>query len=468
MSRRDLPAWLRANEIADLLRLSVPIAISRLSWMLMSLTDAIVLGQNAPEELPYVLNAWLPIGIFLGFGMGILLGVQVLTAELSGRGEVDQSGRIFRRGLMVAIGLGAAMLMLLYPLAGPLFELLFVTLAPDAAATTDAATIASETASATRILALGLPAFMLTVVASLYLEALRRPILATVTMYIGAVVNLVLDLAFVAGWWGLPQLGADGVAIATTGTRWILVIVFAVMIVRYTPALRPSPPAPRGEFSRQMQVGLGTALSNVAEWGGFNATYVIATWIALSANVIYGYATQVMGAAFMIYLGIGTATSVRVAEAYGRGDMDGVRDASRLGVAATIVAGAAVGMLIWFFREPIALALVREDAIVGGVVIAGALVALMWLVAIGTLFDGLQATASMALRAQGVVWAPTLLHLASFFVLMLPLGYWLGLTLGRGAQGMLEAAVITLILAGFAQFFLLEWKTARHPKMRAV
>jgi MATE family multidrug resistance protein len=56
MTQRAWPAWARASEILDLLRLSGPIAVSRASMMLMGLTDAIVLGRMAPEELPFVLN----------------------------------------------------------------------------------------------------------------------------------------------------------------------------------------------------------------------------------------------------------------------------------------------------------------------------------------------------------------------------------------------------------------------------
>ena len=99
---------LRAADIFDLLRLSVPIAVSRLAWMLMGMTDAIVLGQVSGQEheLAFVLNSWLPLGVSLGFSMGILLGVQVLTSEMVGRGEGDKSGRIFRRGMKLAVGLG--------------------------------------------------------------------------------------------------------------------------------------------------------------------------------------------------------------------------------------------------------------------------------------------------------------------------------------------------------------------------
>jgi len=38
------PAWARPRDILDLTRLAVPVALSRASFMLMGLTDAIVLA----------------------------------------------------------------------------------------------------------------------------------------------------------------------------------------------------------------------------------------------------------------------------------------------------------------------------------------------------------------------------------------------------------------------------------------
>lgn len=469
MQRRGLPAWARASEIIDLMRLSIPIAVSRLAWMLMGLTDAIVLGQIAPEELPYVLNAWLPLGVLLGFSMGILLGVQVLTAELSGQGREAETGRIFRRGLVFALVLTAAMMAATLPTMEAFFRWIFITIAPPRElGDMSAEVIVREVTAVTNILILGLPGFLMGTVCSMYLEALRRPLLVTVVAYGMVALNVLLNLVFVAGWFGMPQMGAEGVAWATTITRSASILLFGVFIVWLTPAFRPSPPAPADEPGRQLAVGTGTAISNVAEWGGFNATYTIALWISAAVNVVYGYATQVMGTAFMIFLGIATATSVRVAEHYGRRDIAGVRDASRLGVAATLIAGLLLGGLMWILRGPISAGLVDASAVIEGVPIAATLMALFWLVALTTTFDGLQVTASMALRAQGVIWLPTALHIGSFFILMLPLGYHLGLTLERGARGMLEAAFIALLVAAISQVVLLEWKTARTLKARAV
>lgn len=472
MTQRAWPAWARASEILDLLRLSGPIAISRLSWMLMGLTDAIVLGQvkGQEHELAFILNSWLPIGITLGFGMGILLGVQVLTSEMVGRGEEHMSGRIFRRGMVWALVLGVAVSAIVYLVAAPLFNLLFVEINPneDISELMSPQEFATETAHITQILSLSLLGFMISTVCSYYLEALRRPLIVTITSYLGVGINLVIDLALVLGWWGMPQMGGEGVAWATVGSRWAITIALIGFALWLTPALKPSDAGPGNEGARQLKVGGGTAVSNVAEWGGFNLTYTIAAFISVAANAVYGYSVQVMGFCFMFFLGIGTATSVRVAEHYGRGNMQGVKDASRLGVAATFVLGVLLSILIYVFKDGLALLLVNNEASIDGTMLAAAISSLLIYAALAVTFDGLQATASMALRAQGIVWVPSAIHLASFFLLMIPLCYVMGVSMGRGAKGMMEAVTITLLVAGVLQWALLEWKTARREKRHAV
>lgn len=465
-----LPAWVRPADIVDLLRLSVPIAFTRMSQMLMAVTDAIVLGQHAPGELSYILNSWLPMGVSLGLGLGVLLGVQVLTSELLGLGREKESGRVFRRGLWTSLWLGVLLMSVVYFSADALFTWLFVDIAPptDVVAEVDPHTVASSVASVTRILSYGLLGFMLSTVCGYYLEALRRPLLVTGIMYFGVLVNAGIDLALVGGYWGFEQMGAEGVAWATTGSRWLITLLLLGAVLVLTPALKPSSAGPEDEARRQLSVGTGTAVSNVAEWGGFNLTYVIATWISLAANSVYGYSVQVMGLCFMFYLGIASATSVRVAEAFGRRNVAEMRDAGRLGVAATILMGIGLGVVLVLFNDTLAGLLVRKEAVIEGVQLAPAIAGLLLMAAVATMFDGLQATASFALRAQEIVWLPSLIHIGSFFLVMLPACYWLGIVQGRGAQGMMEGVIVGVFTAGILQTMLLEWKTARQPSRRAV
>lgn len=446
MTKREWPAWARLSDILDLLRLSTPIAVSRAAFLTMLLTDTIILGRNAAEEVPYILIAWFPISIVVGLSMGLLLGVSVLTAELAGKGDAANSGRIFRRGFLIALGCGVVAAFTVNVSADSLFTFLRFE-----------GEFHAGVRDVARILSFAMLANLLNAASTFYLEALRRPMLVSITMYIGVGINLIFDLALVSGMWGFPQLGARGVAMATTGTNVFLFVVLLGMVFFLTPGFKASAKAAVGEATRQVKVGLGMAVSNVAEFGSFNFTHVMAGWIAVSAATVYGMVFQVIAAAFMIFLGLGTATSVRVAERFARGDAEGVVNASRLGVVTCIVAGliAALGMVI--FQEQIAATFLQRDEKIEGVLVFPVLANLVGFAAFMLVFDGLQNVASLASRARGLSWLPTSIHLGSYILVMVPLAYVLGIHWGRGVRGMMEAILIASILAACAQLIVLEF-----------
>ena len=251
--RFKAPAWAQPAQVADLLRLSIPVAFSRMAVPVMSVTDVVVLGRMAQLEVPYIANGYLVVSVGLAVGIGLLQGIQVFTAELSGVGQQHNTGRVFRRGLWIGLLLGVIFTLVNLALARPVFTALGFS--PE---------IVAGAVSASVILGWGLVWHMLSMACSFYLEALRRPGIVTVIMYAGVVVNLLFDLAFVAGWWGFPQLGADGVAWATTGTRIFLSLVLLGCVFAFTPGFRKSAPAPKNEWRRQNSVGAGSAVANAA------------------------------------------------------------------------------------------------------------------------------------------------------------------------------------------------------------
>jgi multidrug resistance protein, MATE family len=402
-----------------------------------------------------VLNGWLPNGVFMGLGMGLLLGVSVLTAELNGSGRGEETGRVFWRGVGVSVLYSAVATLIVVVIAEPLlrlfgFETAFVTAAGEA----------------TRILAYGTLAHMIGMAATYYLEALRRPNIVTAISMTAVIFNLVMDLVLV------PQYGAAGVAWATTASRYLIAILGLVAVLALTPAGRIFSrriAGPAGEFARQFQVGLGTGVANVAEWGAFNMTFVIATLVSNDAGTVYGLAVQFMGVIFMIYMGMGTATSVRVAERFGRGDTIGVREASRLGVVASLIVGGTLALLLWTFRDAVAVvSLNAGENVEEGARLVPLLSALLAAAAVVTIFDGLQGVGAMALRAQNVVWTPTVIHVGSYIVVMLPLAAWAGLATDLGVWGVMLGVAAASVLAGAGQVFVLEWVGARRARPQAL
>lgn len=450
MAQAAWPAWARASEIIDLLRLSGPIAVSRMAVMLMSVTDAVVLGRYTTNELPLILNAWLPIGIALAVGMGVLQGVQVISSELSGVGAWNDTGRVLRRGIWMALGFGLVSTLVCWVIADWLYQALKFD-----------AEVAQGAAKAARILALGLVGHMVSVGCMLYLEALRKPNLVTRVMLGAVAFNACLDLYLVAGLFNGPALGYEGVAWATTITRYVLTAALIIIIARVTPGFKPSAPAPADEAKRQATVGLGATISNVAEFSAFNFTFVIATWISLEAATAYGMAIQFIGVTFMAFLGIATATSVRVAEHFGRKNPLGIRESSRLGVAAAIVLGLSLTVFMLAFNDTLASWTLAVDPTSGDATARRLLAMMISLAAFVILFDGLQVVGAYALRAQEIVWAPGAFHLGSYYLVMLPGAYWLGVVQQRGALGVMEAVIAATVLAGALQVGYLEYKTTR-------
>ena len=113
----------------------------------------------------------------------------------------------------------------------------------------------------------------------------------------------------------------------------------------------------------------------------------------------------------------------------GRGDRSGVRWAGWVaaGVAAVYMAGLAVVFALapaWFTR------LYTTDAAVLAVAVPALLVC-----AVAAVPDGVQTVFIGALRGASDVWPATALYVVAFWIVMVPLGYWLAVPRAMGAPG---------------------------------
>src|SRR6476659_5532780 len=75
------------TELAELLKLSGPVVISRLGIMAMGLSDAIVVGRYSATQLGYHALGWAPSSVAVTMAIGLLTGVQVMTARAVGAGR---------------------------------------------------------------------------------------------------------------------------------------------------------------------------------------------------------------------------------------------------------------------------------------------------------------------------------------------------------------------------------------------
>jgi MATE family multidrug resistance protein len=434
--------------LAELLRLAGPVILSRLGIMVMGLTDAIVVGRHSATELGYHALGWAPTMVVLTTAVGLLFGIQVLTARRVGEGRRDEAGTVLRRGIVYSLWLGVGSGALLFALGPALLHAL--RLEPD---------LADGASRALQIFALSLPTYLVAVACSLFLEALSKATPSMIAMWLANGVNLALNLLFVPGESFVPG-GAVGSAWATFGARTALMLMLVAYIVTMPDAralgVFRRPVRDRSAEIEQRRIGYAAGASYFVEVAAFAGMSVVAGWLGGLAVAAWSVVLNVSAIIFMGPLGIGAATAVLVGRAYGARDARGVVRAGFLGLASAGVLTFVVALVVWPGARLISELYATDPALVALAAPAMALAALFFVA------DGLQVVAASALRARGDVWVSTIMHVISYALIMLPLGWWLAHPAGLGLNGIVWSVIIaSLVSAGFlvGRFALL----ARRP-----
>ncbi len=426
-------------------RLAGPVVAARLGIMVMGLTDTIVVGRHSAKQLGFMALAWAVTSPVLSSSLGLLSGVQVMTSRAVGEGRTAGAGAALRRGVVYAAWIGVAAALVQAAAGPPLLQALGLK-----------GGLAQGATQPLIILAASMPSFAIGAAAASWLEGLGRTTPPMYLMWAANLLNLAVDLVLVPGAFGLPALGAAGAATATLSARTFLAITTLAYIALMKDAGRFAvfrrPPPSRAEAIEQRRIGYGAAASGFFETTAFASMNVVAGWIGPLAVAAWAVVLNMAALVFMVPLGLATATAVMVARAFGADDRAGLKRAAGIGFAMTALFGAAVGLAIWPAATLIAPLYTADAATV--VLAAGALA----LSCVFFLPDGLQVVAAQALRARGDVLVPTLTHLASYILVMLPLGYALALPLHLGLTGVVVAVIVaSYVSAGLllGRFWLL-------------
>lgn len=419
--------------LSELLKLAWPVVLARLGIMTMGLTDAIVVGHYASRELAYHSLAWAPSSVVLTTAVGLMMGVQVMTARLLGEGRKDEVGAVLRRGMVYALQIGVVSMIALMAL-GP-FGLHHMGLEDG---------LGEGASPVLMIFALSMPAYLISVAAQFFLEGLHRPKAGMVAMWVANAVNLGLNLLLVPDILGLGLHGAQASAWATFGARMALAIFLVIFILRLPEArawgVFSKPKRDKAVEREQMKVGFGAGSSNFIEVGAFAAMTLFAGQLGAAETASWAVVINVSAIVFMVPMGLSSATAVLVGRSYGAGDKAGVMRGGLAGVGVVTVLAFIIAIGLWLTAPLVVSAYTTDPAILA--IAAPALV-------LATLFfvaDAQQVVAAQANRAAGdVVW-PTLMHLLSYGVIMIPLGWWLAHRIG--VDGLVWSVIVASLISG--------------------
>lgn len=435
--RHESAATSRASTRASLrtlLALAAPVVLSRLLMMMMGLVDTIVVGHHGAHDLAALALGWAVTSPILMAGIGLLQGVQIVSARYYGAGDLRSAAAVLRQGLWYAAFLGIVFATLVIAFIHPALALLRQP--PE---------LTEAAANAATILALSMPMSLAATAAAMFLEGLSRPWPGMIVMLIANVVNLALNLWLVGGGYGVGPLGAVGSACATFGAR-VALIVLLLAYIFWGPQARVlgvrAKMVPAGPIGGELRrIGYAAGMSQFAEAGAFAAMNFIAGWSGALAVASYAIGLNVLSMAFMLPMGLSAATGVLTSQAVGAGSRPNALYAASLGLKTTFVVCLTVEALMALFAQPLAGVYAAEADL------RAAAAPLLMLAALTVLPDGLQVVAAAALRALGINWFPTISHFIAYLGAMIPLGVFLSWNLRHGAAGLIEAIIIASFLS---------------------
>ena len=411
----------------------------------MSLVDTIMVGKLGEEELAGMAIGSTTFFFTLMIFSGVLYAVSPLVANAIGAGDKERVPRIVRQGFFVAAIAFVPAFVFFWNV-----ETLLRWMGQKEQ-------VVQLSSQYLRAISFGLLPALMTVSLRGFLEGIShaRPILFISLVGVGC--NIVLNDALMFGRYGLPALGLVGTGIASSIVYtliFLITISYIYLCHRDYQIFRNLHRLDRDVLAELARVGVPICLTVAFEGCMFTlGTYMMGLFSG-EANQLAAHqiALQSASFAFMIALGIGLATCVRVGNFTGAGDREGARRAGRVGIATVVVAMIPSLLAFAFLGRKIVglyidLTLPEHETVIAYGIVFLQIAALFQIV------DGLQVVASNALRGLKQTRAAMNLTLVAYWLIGIPaclgLGFWVGLE-GRGIWfgltiGLAAAAVMLTV-----------------------
>lgn len=429
-----------------MLKLAGPLVLAELGWMSMGVVDTVMVGHlpYSAEAIGAVSLGTVLFYVIALFGGGILLGLDTLVSQSFGAGDIEDCHHSLINSLYVVLPMTPVLMALVW-FSIPLLPRYGVNPA---------------------VLALTVPFLKAVIWSTLplllyfafrrYMQGMNivKPIM--IVLVTANAVNLAGNYVLIYGHLGMPAMGVAGSGWATCISRVYMAVCLFGYIVYYD--WRHKTNLHKADFAfdierirELLRLGLPAASQMSIEIGIFTLATIVIGRLQPAALAAHQIALNVSSVTYMVPLGISSAAAVRVGQAIGRRDPHA---AARAGWAALILgvgfmSCAAVAFVL--FPQFI----VRVYSADPEVMKIG--VKLLVVSAIFQIFDGIQIVASGALRGAGETKIPMLTYGIAYWLIGLPLGYYLCFNRGWGATGIWAGLCFSLILIG--SFLLMVWKS---------
>lgn len=249
------------------------------------------------------------------------------------------------------------------------------------------------------------------------------------------IINIVLNYILIFGKMGFPAYGILGAGIATLISRIYMAVVFLI-IFKINPLFKSTFERLKTtlihkiEIKKLFHLGFPISMQMLLEVTAFAFSNIMAGWLGVISLAAHQVAAVLSSMSFMLVLGVGSATTIRVAHQFAAKNKKGLMMAANASIHIVLVFMCIMAVLFYAFRNYFPLLYTDDYQVIK--LSATLLVA----VAFYQIFDGLQVVMVSILRGLGDVKHAMIYSFIAYILINIPIGYLLAFSLKLGTVGL--------------------------------
>lgn len=423
----------------ECLTLALPVMLTQVGQVSVNLFDNIIVGKLLGADA--LASVSLGNAVFFSMfvlALGFSFAIPPLVSEAQSRGDHKTINSVFSHGFVINMTVGVVLMGVL--LLG--LPLLYHSGQP--------AKIVPDTVHFLGIMAVSMVPFMAFQTLREVSEGLSYTIGVTKATIFANIINIVLNYVFIKGLWIFPEMGVKGSALASLIARIFMVVFlyyvllkekktrqyikdFSLRIQVFTKAM----------FEKMVRLGFPTALQMFFEVTAFAGAAFICGLISAHDIASHQIALSMASFTFNLCIGFSVASTVMVGKKLGEQNFVELRKVGINNLKIAFIFMCICGVVFILGKDILPTFFTKKEE----VEVIQLASKLMIIAALFQLSDGVQVTALGMLRGLQDVKIPSIYTFIAYWVITIPLGYLLCVTMEMGAFGMWIALGLGLTIS---------------------
>lgn len=436
---------------SDNLHLAIPVVISQLGHTLVQTSDTIIVGHFAGTvALAAASLANSIFIIFLVIGIGISYGITPLIAQHNGRENYGECGQLLSNSLFINVITGVILFGVTF--FGSIFLLDHLDQTP---------AVVKQAKPFLLLLGLSIIPMLVFNTFKQFAEGLGFTKQAMAISIWGNVLNICVGIIFVKGLFGISPMGIKGVGYSTLIDRCLMAVVMSSYVLKSANFKKYLKGFAITNISRTrcvqiLRIGAPVALQYTFEISAFSAAAVIIGTIGYHEQAAHQVAINLASITYMMASGLSAAAAIKSGNYFGSKDHLKLRHSAISSYHIVLVFMFMTAVLFTVFNHVLPWIYTSDKTVIA---IAAQL---LILAALFQLFDGTQVVGLGILRGMGDVNIPTFITFLAYWIVGLPVGYVLGISLHLGVKGVWYGLVLGLMISSILLFFRFQFISRKY------